>query len=152
MSTLVIDEWLWADLGGANGPERRTQSLAFLQAVFKKCDRVAFVTGSKFERKFWELCESSELADRLVVRFFRGDFLYNSSKTVKLDAKMLSELSGEEVQMVKDDDHYLIQSLRASGAETVVTTDGPLKTSLDRLGIPCELRDTFASSYIARYG
>jgi len=79
---LVVDEWLWADAGGDNGPERQKDSLRFLEAVFQRCDKIVIPNGTPFVDKFHELCKraGSNHAARAIVRYFEQKFGLNPDK------------------------------------------------------------------------
>ena len=148
---LVLDEWLWADLGGDNGEDRRRESFRFLEAVFARCDRIVIPTGTEFARKFWDLCSKAASGDLRhgIVRYFRQRFEQNSSKTYKFALKTDTPEQLEPERNVKPDDHYLVLTFRQSNADLLVTTDRPLISALRKLGIPAAYRDEFLREYLS---
>lgn len=148
MADLVIDEWLWADLTGQNTERSRREAFLLLQCILARCDRIIAVKSSPFERKAFALWGKEDVWSRRIAKFYRNNFWYNSAKCVLLEPSALRELPVTLANEVNADDRYLVQAYLTAGAEVVVTTDGALKSALDRHGIRCELRDPFLTSYL----
>jgi len=152
VSFLIIDEWLWADLNGENSPRAQGQSLNFIFAVFRKCDRIVIVKGSKFEKKAWSFTKHEDVRRREISKYFTRNFLYNSLKTHYLDSSSLPSVPSNLAGMTNYDDHYLIQACLVIEDAVVVTTDKSLRAALLECGKSCEHRDEFVQNYISRYG
>jgi len=60
---LILDEWVWADLSGANGEEAQHETLRLLQRVLDKCDQLVAVYGSPFLRKYFNLARQASTGD-----------------------------------------------------------------------------------------
>lgn len=151
---LVLDEWLWSDLGGENQSERQRQSFAFLQKVVKHCDQLVVLRGSKFLKKFWSLAEKAP-TDRIlksIVKFFKYKFLYNSEKSHLINEEGLKDCPQDIKSLIKYDDQYLISAYLGSGADVLVTTDKPLIDGLKRHCINCRARDEFLEDYCRQQG
>jgi len=148
---LVLDEWLWADLGGDNGHARLQESFRFLEAVCKRCDRIVIPTGTEFARKFWDLCSKAASGDLRhgIVRYFRQRFEQNSSKTEKLHLRTNTPEQLQSVANVKPDDRYLVLTYWQSQADWLVTTDQALLGALRELGIRTAYRDEFLREYLS---
>ena len=148
---LVVDEWLWADAGGDNGPERQKDSLRFLEAVSQRCDKIVIPHGTPFVHKFHELCKraGSNHPARPIVRYFMGKFRLNSEKGELLKLPTNPPEQANPKDHVKPDDHYLVLTLEHSRADLLVTTDGPLIATLRECGRPVVHRDEFLPNYIA---
>lgn len=146
---LVLDEWLWADLEGDNGPDRQRESFRFLEAVSEFCDIIVFPRGTEFARKFHALCRKAGSDHRLpgIVRYFSQRFLVNSSKAEQLE--LISPQQLEPVANVKPDDLYLVLTFRQSNADLLVTTDEPLIAALRERGLPVVHRDDFLREYFS---
>ncbi len=153
MSDLVIDEWLWADLCGQNTEKAQKDTINFLQAIFKKCDKIVIVKGSRFVKKYWDLCKYDH-RDKYhnIVKYIVDNFWYNSKKTVILEESSLGPIPENMAGLINLDDHYLVQALLSSEAQTLITTDVPLRDTLIENGLNCMLRDEFIADYILANG
>jgi len=147
----VLDEWLWADLGGDNGEDRRRESFRFLAAVFARCDRIVIPTGTEFADKFWKLCSKAAPGDRRrqLVKYFRQCFELNSAKTEKLHLRTNTPEQLQSVANVKPDDRYLVLTYWQSQADWLVTTDQALLGAPRELGIRTAYRDDFLREYLS---
>lgn len=148
MADFVIDEWLWADVSGENSGNNQKEALALLEAIYQKCDRIVWVKNGAFINKFWPLCSiCKDPMLRNIIKMFRANFLFNTLKSYPIEHSELPILSEEIATDVDPNDHYLVQSLKASGASMIITTDGDLIRALDRYRIPCKLRHEFLATY-----
>jgi predicted nucleic acid-binding protein len=147
---LIFDEWVWADLSGANGEEAQHETLLLLQRVFDKCDQLVAVNGSPFLRKYFNLARHASTGDlrRRIVKVFTARFFQNSEKLHLLQEGSLPDTPPELEHKVKEDDQYLVRAYLAANADLLVTTDNPLIEALRECGIRCMNRDTFISSYL----
>jgi hypothetical protein len=148
---LILDEWVWADLSGANGEEAQRETFRLLQRVFEKCDQLVTVEGSPFLRKYFNmmaLCVNQGDLRWTIVRVFRAQFFQNSQKLHLLQEGSLPDTPPELEHKVKEDDQYLVRAYLAANADLLVTTDNPLMEALSECGIRCMNRDTFISSYL----
>ncbi|MDW8131379.1 MAG: hypothetical protein RMI94_12585 [Bryobacterales bacterium] len=146
VAKFVLDEWLWADLGGENGPARQKESLCLLLTLCRKCDRIVVPLGTPFVQKFWALSERASPGDplRAVVKLFRQRFLENSEKSLQLSLEPL----GEPPIEVDPEDRYLVQALLVSSADALVTTDGRLIELVRSRHRPALHRDEFLAEYL----
>jgi hypothetical protein len=148
---LILDEWVWADLSGANGKEAQSETFRLLQRVFEKCDQLVTVKGSPFLRKCFNMMalrmNQGDLR-RTIVRVFKAQFFQNSEKLHLLQEGSLPDTPPELEHKVKEDDQYLVRAYLAANADLLVTTDNPLMEALSECGIRCMNRDTFISSYL----
>ena len=156
---LILDEWIIHDLQGDNGEEKQKESFAFLQKIKEKCDKIFWIRGSKFVKKYNNLCKfcgkiryDSEL--RKKIRFINGYFIHNPQKIeiINLDELNIEvEEHNHILQRIKDDDHYLIKAyfyLRQRNIEPIIiTTDGELIKILRKHNILIEHRDDFIKKY-----
>ena len=151
MKRFVVDEWLWADLGGENGQMAQRQSFLFLEKIFELCDQLITVEDSPFIKKFYNLCKEASLGDpkQKIVKVFKNQFLLNAQKLKLIKKQDLQELPPKFVPMVKEDDHYLIQAYLSSQADLIVTTDNPLIEVLNnQSSVNCQDRNSFLSDYL----
>ena len=152
MGRLVIDEWVWEDLSGANGEIPRAEAFEFLRAVYNKCDQLVAVRPSPFVDKAHAILKKTDRTGRTIAKFVSTSFLFNSIKVHFVEADSLAPLSEQAQQGVKDDDQYLVRALTVDEVEYFVTSDGPLVTVVRGLGFSVAHRDDFVAQYIQRYG
>lgn len=156
---LILDEWIIHDLSGKNGEDKQKESYKFLEKIKERCDKICWIEGSKFSKKFYDFCEfvgkklfDPELRKKIVL--LKGSFYYHLSKAENI---RLDELSIEVEEYnhifkdIKDDDHYLIKAyfyLRQKNIEPIIiTTDRELIENLRKHNIPIEHRDDFIKKY-----
>lgn len=150
MAKFILDEWLWADLGGENGPERQRESFRLLEAIHGRCDRIVIVEESPFARKFWSLARQAGPGDprRKPVKLFKLGFLLNSEKADMFHAGSAHPPEEDLEEPVNPDDRYLVRALRVSRADALVTTDGRLIELLRPGNLPVRHRDEFVADYL----
>lgn len=144
---LIIDEWIWHDLSGENGEEKLKEAFKFIEFVYEKCDKIVTKTDSKFEKKFFNFCERSDLISRKITNFYKNYILYNSEKYIGVNEKECQQISVDISTEIKPDDQYLVKlSYKLQGP--IITTDNPLLKILEKYKIRCEHRDNFLPNYI----
>src|SRR5437667_5190906 len=109
MADMVIDEWLWSDLAGENRKNKQREAFEFLEAIYKKCDRIVTVRGSRFDQKSIELFRHTDVIRVRIVKFFKERFWYNSDKMVMLAEDQLRDLSEQLATLIEPADHYLVR-------------------------------------------
>jgi hypothetical protein len=143
----VIDEWVFHDLAGDNGEERRKEALGFLHHLKRICDHMAAPRGSPWAKK---LCMFIEHANRSAALVALRNFL----KSVLLDAckvRLSADLPSIEEPVngcVPSKDRYLVQVSRALDAEALVTTDSSLLEACAKVGVKAVGRDEFLRAYL----
>ncbi len=148
---LVIDEWLWADLGGENEAEQRRESFVFLREVFERCDQLVTVAKSSFIKKFWAIAKDARTEEsRRIVRVFKAQFFWNSDKLLQYQETELQPCPEEMRGGVKKDDQYLVRVYLTADADVLVTTDKPLMNELSGHNIHCQARDDFLRKYLSK--
>lgn len=142
----IIDEWLLSDLNGENGKESQIEATSFLEALYKKCDKIAVGKGSKFQEKEWNFSEnaSRDVVRRKIARFYFGMIRCNSQKYEGVDIEDEEEINLKDIN---PDDHYLVRTYNKIRA-SIITTDIKLIDSLKKRDIPCKLRDEFLREYL----
>jgi hypothetical protein len=140
------------DLAGQNQRINQIQAVEFLDAVYKKCDRLVVVRGSEFEKKSFALYKYTGPRERLISQTYHGRFRTNLNKVRIVEPSELTPLADELAAQVKVDDRYLLQAHLAVNAEVIVTSDQTLGDVAVQHGITCMLRNDFVPDYIARYG
>jgi|YelNatPaOPRAMG01_1025707.scaffolds.fasta_scaffold175363_2 hypothetical protein len=147
---IIIDEWLWSDLSEENGKQNREEAFEFLECLYKKCDKIATIRGSKYEKKFFDLCKHTDNISRAIIRFYKGYILDNSEKYITINEEECDQLSEDISPKINIDDQYLIK-LYFKLQCTIVTTDKRLLGTLKEHNIKCEDRDIFLPEYIKKY-
>lgn len=150
MGDLVIDEWLWADLSGENSveaPEAQDEAFAFIKAIYRKCDRIVTVRGSKFLVKAADMWRHTDIKRRTIARYMNDNFLHNTEKILLLDESSLESLPVDIANATNIDDHYLIQAYHKANASVLVTTDTKLKAPICN-HVKCIIRNDFIRSYM----
>jgi len=151
MKKLVVDEWLWADLKGENQLERQRETFAFLLQVFKRCDQLVTVVGSKFMEKFWRLAKDASTVElRKIVKVFKDHFFLNSNKLQQYQEYQLRPFPEEMRGRVKEDDQYLVRVYLTANADVLITTDNPLIATLNAHDILSRARDEFLREYLSQ--
>src|SRR3972149_10319771 len=143
----IIDEWIWHDLPGENGKEKLEEAFKFLEFVYEKCDKIATIEDSRFEKKFFNFCERADLISRRITNFYKNYILYNSEKYIRVNEKDCQQISEDISSKIKPDDQYLVK-LYYKLECPIITTDNPLLEILGNHQIQCEHRDNFLPNYI----
>lgn len=149
MASIVIDEWLWADLSG-DDPDAQKEAFEFIQAIYDVCDQIVTVKGSKFNIKALILWKCTDIKCREIAKYYSTHFWYNSAKSVNLEESSLESVPEHISKVTKEDDHYLIQAYLTAKASVIVTTDNPLIAAINN-DIKCQHRDEFVASYIRQH-
>jgi hypothetical protein len=145
---MVVDEWLWADLGCENGENAQRQAVEFLLCAYERCDKLVTAERSPFLQKFFYFTKRALQPDaRMIVKLFKYRFFYNSDKLLRLPDDALPALPAEIAGKVKHDDEYLVRAYLAADADVVVTTDSELIRVLSDGGFRCEHRDPFLQRF-----
>jgi hypothetical protein len=149
MALYILNEWLWADIVGENGPPNRSEALALIEKLQQRSDQIVIVQGSPFEAKSFGACKSQDVLTSRIAGVFM--------KAIRQDLTRCRILGPDEVEPlpeefrrdgVKPDDDYLVQARRACPEATIVTTDHPLAAILDKHGVPWRFRDDFLRDYL----
>lgn len=148
MATFVINEWLWADLGGLNGKQAQRQSFGLIEKLPLSDHRIVVTEGSPFDQKAWALCKNDK---PMIIQRIGGLFVTNirqdSDHCLVLKLEMAMSIPESLARETKPDDHYLLKAQQAVAGAILVTTDEPLREAVIRSGLPCLVRDVFLSTY-----
>ncbi len=149
MALYILNEWLWADIVGENGPPNRSEALALIERLQQSSDQIVIVQSSPFEAKSFGACKSQDLLTSRIAGVFM--------KAIRQDLTHCRILGPDEIEPlpvefrrdgVKPDDDYLVQAQRACSDATIVTTDRPLAAILGKHGVPWLFRDVFLKAYL----
>jgi pantothenate kinase len=157
---LILDEWIIHDLQGDNGNEKQKETYAFLQKIKEKCDKISWISGSKFSYKYnkfckfcGEICYDPEL--RKKIRFLESSFLRNPQKVEIITLDELNIEVEEYSHILKDinpDDHYIVKAYfylkrKINEEPIIITTDEKLVKKLRDLGVQVDFRHDFILNY-----
>jgi hypothetical protein len=151
MGNFILDEWLWADLCGENGPEKQLESEKFLAAIYEICDRIIHVKSSQFEAKALKFLRHSDSRRRKIAKFYAANFLYNFKKSELLDQEQCKPLPDHLSNVIDLDDTYIVQAHLALPDTIIITTDTQLMYDCTQNSIPCKHRDEFVHNYLSQF-
>lgn len=147
---LVINEWLLHDLFGENGKILQQKGIEFLSILKNGDDRIAVLRESAWLEKAYSLMEQNNIVLRRISKFLHQSILLDSRKCLFVGRLEIQPLSEEMQQIIPEQkDYYLVQTLLATSANLIVTTDVPFYEALGKLEIPAKLRDEFFKEYFS---
>jgi len=149
MAVFVINEWLWSDLSGDNGPQAQREAFEVIEKLPSSAHQIVVVQGSQFDQKAWNLCKST---NRMPVQRAAGAYVaglrLNSDRCRILLPDTLPSLQPGLASATKVGDHYLVQAQLAVPGAILVTTDGKLCAAVKQAGLACISRGEFLSTYL----
>ena len=149
MAAFVVNEWLWADSSGENGPDAQRQAFQVITMLANSDHQIVIIEGSAFDQKAWKLCKSP---DSMVAQRIAGLYVVsvrqNSDRCVILKPHEAAVLPDELALRIKSDDHYLVQALLTVGGSVLVTTDEPLLEIAATFGLRCSHRHEFLAAHL----
>lgn len=143
---VVLNEWIFHDLLGDNGPERRRRTRAFMEAFESSGDSLVIPNEPRWRRKAYGLMRRQEPEGKAIGKLVRR-MLLNPKLAVQVetDAALISE---DLLRETPSEDIYLVEAYLSAGADTLVTTDEGLHGALaDFAVVDCLLRDDFLAGY-----
>lgn len=140
----IVDEWLWSDLNGDNGKEKQKETFSFLEALYKRCDKIAVAISSKFQQKEWNFSKNAiDSIKRGIARFYfyyiRCNYLKYEGVDIEEEVAVLENINLDDVYLIKT--HYKTKA-------PIITTDNKLINALQSKNIPCKHRDQFLQEYL----
>jgi len=148
MALFVINEWLWADLSGANGIEHQREALVVIEKLPTSNHKIIIIEGSQFDQKAWILCKNtSPMIVQRIGGAYVAEIRQNSDRCLILKPEAVVPLPDELASLVKVDDHYLIQAQLTVEGAILVTTDNPLREILSKAGLNSLSREDFLKTY-----
>jgi hypothetical protein len=149
VAIFVINEWLWADLSGGNGPQHQREAFTVIEKLPQTQHQIAVIEGSPFDQKAWNLCKST---NPMVIQRIAGAYVANlrqdSDRCLILRPDALPTIPQQLALATKADDHYLIQAQLSVAGAILVTTDGDLCDAVNHAGLPCISREKFLTTYL----
>ena len=147
MAVFVINEWLWHDSSGENGPDAQKQAFEVIRILANSTHQIVIIEGSPFDQKAWALCKSSNTAVVGLARIFRNNIRQNSGRCIIVKPDHAAAYPDELGSSVKPDDQYLVRAQLSVAGSILVTTDKPLRDVIENAGLPCMLRGDFLTAY-----
>jgi len=149
----VLNEWILEDLLFNNGPQAYRQSLALLERIVERCDRIAVLSGSPWAAKAFLLMKSADPEVRRASKLLHLSILADANKCELVSQREVRPLPADLESSVPRKDAYLVQTYLATGASAVVTTDRSLAKTLltsSSIRIDVKTRDVFLEHYLSQ--
>ena len=144
---LVINEWIFHDLLGENGPVRFRETAEFVVKLSRSNDTVVMPNEDRWRRKARELRESAIPLHREAGRLF-VDLFWDSTRSILLLSEHIPPVPQSAYDWAPSEDVYLVEACVAANADLLVTTDETLFDSVRENGaVECQMRDNFLSGY-----
>ena len=143
---VVLNEWIFHDLLGDNGPERRRRTRAFMEAFEASGDSLVIPNEPRWLRKAYGLMRKQEPEGKAIGKLVRR-MLANPKLAVQVEtnAALIPE---DLLRETPSEDVYLVEAYLSAGADMLVTTDLGLHGALaDFAVVDCLLRDDFLAGY-----
>lgn len=145
---IVLNEWVFHDLLGDNGPERRRQTLAFMETFESSDDRLVIPNEDRWLRKAHALMLRQE-PDGKMIGALVSRILWNSKNFVQAEPNP-ALIPDDLLRETPSEDIYLVEAYLSAGADALVTTDCGLHGALaDFSAVDCRLRGDFLAGYFA---
>jgi predicted nucleic acid-binding protein len=146
---IVVDEWLLHDLSGENGRKAQGQAYRFLLKLKDKCDRLVVLRGSVWAQKAYALMKSLDREVQRLSKFLHRGILQDLQKCRYFETNEIHSLSQDVASQIPRKDVYLVEVYCSSGADMLLTTDGPLRDVLRDVGtVNVRLREEFLTEYL----
>lgn len=148
MAIFVVNEWLWADLSGANGLQPQREAFKFIERFPATQHQIVVIEGSAFDQKAWALCKSNNPIVQRIAAVYVTAVRQDRDRCLILPAESVGPLPDELAAVVKPDDRYLVEAQLCVAESILVTTDNPLREVLGRAGIKSISRKEFLEEYL----
>lgn len=146
----VINEWIFHDIDGGNGPNSQKRVGLFLEAFLRGSDQLVVLRESPWMRKAWQLWNHQDVAVQLLSKLLYVGILIDSAKCRHLGTHEVADLPPALAEQVPPEDVYLFQAALAGNATSVITTDERLisrVTNAAKFRIELILRDKWYRRY-----
>jgi len=125
-AAIVINEWIFHDILGTNGPEAQERAEHFLEALGNGTHQIVVLRESPWTNKAWQLWKHDNVRVQILSKLLYLGVLVDPLKCRYLNAEQIQAIPDDLAEQVPGDDVYLFRTALASGAGTIVTTDGRL--------------------------
>lgn len=147
MAVFVINEWLWADSSGENGPSAQRQALDLIRGLAQSDHQIVIIVGSAFDQKAWACCKSTNTAARDLATAYVTTIRQNLDRCLLIRPEAAADLPDHLASLINPDDHYLIRAQLSVPGAVLITTDAPLRALMSEAGLPCLSREEFIGAY-----
>ena len=147
---LVLNEWVFHDLLGENGPDAFQETARFLLAFTGTEDNLVVPSEERWNRKAHQLMSMTDPLRRQVSQLFHS-LLRDPARSIRVNTDEMTSASRDSYDWVPSEDTYLVLAYDSSGADVLVTTDHGLAQAIaehDRVN--CRMRDDFLPEYSGR--
>ncbi|HEV2422814.1 MAG TPA: hypothetical protein VGS59_13975 [Candidatus Acidoferrales bacterium] len=148
----MINEWLWEDASGVNGPEPQKTVFLLINKLATSEHRIVLIEGSPFDQKAWRLCKGDSAIVRAIVKVFVNSLRQNIDRCQILKSEPAVPIPEELAAATKHDDHYLLEAQQSVQGSIIVTTDGTLCEAVRKACLPCLFREEFLENYFQPIG
>ena len=145
---VVLNEWVFHDLLGENGPESQRETASFLQVFFASSDMLVVPTEPRWTRKAYQLMTLTDTHLRNTSLQFHT-LLQDLDRTRYAQMEQRHPVQQELLSQLPEEDIYLVSAYLTADADILVTTDIPLHNALSKSDlVTCQMRDNFLSKYL----
>ena len=144
---LLINEWIFHDLLGENGPQKYEVTADFLKRLFQSDDWITLPHEQRWRSKAFQLMTSTTPRLRQISQLFHR-LLRDSDRCIIVNPDDIPAAPEGEYDWVPEEDVYLIEAYVAANADLLVTTDETLFDRVIEHGqFNCRMRDDFLAGY-----
>ena len=144
---LVINEWIFHDLLGENGPEAYDATEYFVERLFQSADWIVMPNEQRWKSKAYQLMISATPGLRQISQLFHR-LLRDSNRCIILNSGDIPAAPQGKYEWVPPKDVYLVEACEATKADFLVTTDQTLFDRVtEREVVACQMREDFLSNY-----
>jgi hypothetical protein len=144
---IVLNEWIFHDLRGDNGPLRQSEAEDLLSALGVSTDRIVVPDESPWTSKAYQMMKLSDPRRKLSSQAFFG-LCVDSNRALRVPTEGIEVIPEELLNQPPVEDVYLVSAYLSGNADVLVTTDVPLYEALaDSELVTCRMRDDFLGDY-----
>ena len=144
---ITIDEWVVHHIGD---PDKLEAVEAFLNEVYRKCDRFVTIRGEHLDQRIFQLakeCATWEPRHKALAKHFISKFRLNPKKFHALEESEAAILPPDLGPDVPRKDVFLVRAALTTGSP-ILTTDAKLKRRLAHAeSVQVRLLDEFLQDY-----
>ena len=147
---LVLNEWVFHDLLGENGPDAFRETARFLLAFKGSEDKLVVPSEERWNGKAHQLMSMTDSLRRQVSQLFHS-LLRDPARSIRVNTDEMTSASRDSYDWVPSEDTYLVLAYDSSGADVLVTTDEKLAQAIsEHNDVNCRMRDDFLPEYSGR--
>ena len=147
---LVLNEWVFHDLLGENGPDAFRETARFLLAFKGSEDKLVVSSEERWNGKAHQLMSMTDPLRRQVSQLFHS-LLRDPARSIRVNTDEMTSASRDSYDWVPSEDTYLVLAYESTGADVLVTTDEKLAQAIsEHNDVNCRMRDDFLPEYSGR--